>query len=176
MGRFRLLSQQAAKHRGRLLQYAALPYRVTDDFDLEIMLITSRNSRRWITPKGWPKPGRSPRRTAEEEAFEEAGIVGKIGKKDVGFYTYSKMLKGGATANCVVRVFPLRVSQQRPRWPEKGQRRTSWYGPGDAANLVREPSLRRVRRFARRTRPKRKAGPAGSRTSAGEKVSSITEP
>lgn len=152
------MGQQAKKRREQRVQYAALPYRVTDASDLEIMLITSRDTRRWITPKGWPKSGLPPHRTAEEEAFEEAGIVGEISKKDVGFFTYRKVLKDGATANCVVRVFPLRVSQQHARWPEKNQRRTFWYEPGAAVNLVREPSLRRViRRFARRNRPKRKA-------------------
>jgi 8-oxo-dGTP pyrophosphatase MutT (NUDIX family) len=120
------------------------------------MLITSRNTRRWITPKGWPKPGLAPHRTAEEEAFEEAGIVGEISKKTVGSYQYRKALKDGTEVRCNVRVFPLRVLKQRDRWPEKNQRRTLWHEPNEALNLIREPSLRRViQSFVKRHRSKR---------------------
>jgi 8-oxo-dGTP pyrophosphatase MutT (NUDIX family) len=109
-------------------------------------------------PKGWPKSGLPPYRTAQEEAFEEAGVVGKVREKDVGSYTYEKILKDGTRVDCVVRVYPLQVSEQRERWPEKNQRRTLWYEPSEAVNLVQEPSLRRViRRFAKRSHPKRSA-------------------
>src|SRR5262249_33662947 len=42
----------------------------------EFMLVTSRETRRWIIPKGWPKRGKSPYRSAAREAFEEAGVIG----------------------------------------------------------------------------------------------------
>jgi 8-oxo-dGTP pyrophosphatase MutT (NUDIX family) len=157
------LNQRDRKRRRRRVQYAALPYRVTAKSSIEILLITSRNSHRWITPKGWPKSGLPPYRTAEEEAFEEAGIVGEIGKKDIGFYEYKKALKDGAIVNCIVRVFPLQVSEQRERWPEKNQRRALWYEPSEAVSLVQEASLRQIiRRFAKRIQQRREANPEAS--------------
>ena len=134
----------------RHIQYAALPYRSNGKSELEVMLVTSRGTRRWIIPKGWPKIGLAPHRTAEEEAFEEAGVAGKVGKKQIGTYSYDKVLKKGLTASYRVQVFPLRVTRQHKQWPEKHQRQTRWYRPIDAAKSVKEPSLRRlIRKFAK---------------------------
>lgn len=116
---------------------------------MEVMLITSRGTRRWIIPKGWPKIGLAPHRTAEEEAFEEAGLVGKVGKSQIGSYLYYKSFNRGVVASCSVRVFPLKVTRQHKFWPEKHQRQTRWYKPVEAAKFVKEPSLGRViRKFA----------------------------
>jgi 8-oxo-dGTP pyrophosphatase MutT (NUDIX family) len=134
----------------RRIQYAALPYRSKGKSELEVMLVTSRGTRRWIIPKGWPKIGLPPHRTAEEEAYEEAGVAGKVGKKHIGSYSYDKVLKKGLTASCRVQVFPLRVTRQHKQWPEKHQRETRWYRPVEAARFVKEPSLRRlIRKFAK---------------------------
>jgi 8-oxo-dGTP pyrophosphatase MutT (NUDIX family) len=61
----------------RRIQYAALPYRARGKSELEVMLVTSRGSRRWIIPKGWPKRGIPAHDTAAKEAFEEAGVIGR---------------------------------------------------------------------------------------------------
>ena len=53
---------------------AALPYRFTSAAALEIFLITSRRTKRWIIPKGWPIKGLKPAKTAARGAFEEAGV------------------------------------------------------------------------------------------------------
>lgn len=134
----------------RRIQYAALPYRPNGKSDLEIMLVTSRGTRRWIIPKGWPKIGLPPHRTAEEEAYEEAGVAGKVRKKHIGSYSYDKVVKAGLTERCRVQVFPLKVTRQHKQWPEKHQRQTRWYRATDAAKFVKEPSLRRLlRKFAK---------------------------
>jgi hypothetical protein len=101
-----------------LIQYGALPYREGRS-GLEVLLVTSRETRRWIIPKGWPQSGLPPHRAAANEAFEEAGVVGKIGKKTIGSYWYDKTLESGAAVRCKVRVFPLRVTRQLKKWPEK---------------------------------------------------------
>ncbi len=100
-------------------QYAALPYRGGEKSELEVMLITSRQTRRWIIPKGWPKSGMPPHLTAAEEAFEEAGVAGKISKRPIGSYSYDKILEEGNRTRCSVRVFALRVVRQHKKWPEK---------------------------------------------------------
>ena len=115
------------------------------------MLVTSRGTRRWIIPKGWPKSGMPPHGVAAEEAFEEAGVAGKVSKRSIGSYSYDKILKKGDTAICSVQVFALRVTRQHKKWPEKHQRQSKWYTPAKAARFVQEPYLRRIiRNFAKR--------------------------
>jgi 8-oxo-dGTP pyrophosphatase MutT (NUDIX family) len=104
------------------VQYAALPYRPTGVSGTEVMLVTSRGRQRWIIPKGWPHSGRAPCDSAAREAFEEAGILGLVGRRSVGSFRYNKRLKKGRVAVCDVPVFPLNVASQRQRWPERNQR------------------------------------------------------
>jgi len=126
------------------VQYAALPYRVSTRARTEFMLITSRETRRWIIPKGWPQKGRAPHRSAASEAFEEAGVVGKVGKQSDGYFLYEKQLKNGGVALCKVRVFALQVQHQSSTWPEKKERRVQWLSARRAANAVKDPSLREI--------------------------------
>jgi 8-oxo-dGTP pyrophosphatase MutT (NUDIX family) len=91
-----------------------------------------------------PQSATPPHRAAAQEAFEEAGVVGKVGKKTIGSYSYDKIFESGATVRCKVRVFPLRVTRQFKRWPEKRQRRTQWRSPAQASRRVRETYLRQI--------------------------------
>jgi 8-oxo-dGTP pyrophosphatase MutT (NUDIX family) len=125
-------------------QVAALPYRFDRHGDVEVLLITSRETRRWVVPKGWPMPGRKPHRAAEREAYEEAGLKGRISKNAVGTYEYGKRLDNGMVVPCEVSVFPLHVTEHRNRWPEQGQRELCWCKPQEAADRVQEDSLRRL--------------------------------
>ncbi len=120
-------------------QYAALPWRFTNE--PEILLESSRETRRWVIPKGWPMKGRKPHATAALEALQEAGLLGKIEKASIGSYHYHKRLKNGAAIMCRVEVFPLRVVRQRKTWPEKNQRVTRWFPYAAAANEVSEDEL-----------------------------------
>lgn len=126
---------------GRRPQVAALPYRRGRAGGLEVMLVTSRETRRWVIPKGWSAARLKPHAAAEREAFEEAGVVGRIGKTAVGRYDYQKRLKGDGIVTCRVEVFLLAVRQQRKRWPEQGEREGRWFSPEDAAAAVDEPDL-----------------------------------
>ena len=130
--------QSAPKQVGQ--QYAALPYRWVDGA-LEILLLTSRETHRWVIPKGWPMAGKKPHAAAAQEALEEAGVIGKIAKTPVGAYTYVKRLKNGAGLVCKVDVFPLAVARQLKRWPEQAQRTAHWFTPHEAAEAVNEPEL-----------------------------------
>jgi 8-oxo-dGTP pyrophosphatase MutT (NUDIX family) len=124
-------------------QYAALPYRLRRK-TMEVMLITSRSTRRWIIPKGWPKSGMAPKNTAAEEAYEEAGVAGKITKRPIGTYSYEKILKKGETAICNVLVFALEVTSQSKKWPEMRERKVEWFKLTKATKFVQEPSLRYI--------------------------------
>jgi len=121
------------------VQYAALPWRIRES--LEIMLVTSRDTRRWVIPKGWPMKGRKPFAAAATEALEEAGVVGKVEKKKLGSYHYRKRLKNGAALLCRVDVFPLQVARQRKTWREKKQRVSQWRPYAEAADQVVEEEL-----------------------------------
>lgn len=130
-------------------QYAALPYRVAGT--VEILLITSRETGRWVIPKGWPMKGKAPWEAAAREAFEEAGVVGEIAQAPFGAYPYVKYLKSGLGRPCKVKVFPLRVIAQEEDWPEKHQRTSQWFGWAEAAAAVQELRLGRIiRKFGKR--------------------------
>jgi 8-oxo-dGTP pyrophosphatase MutT (NUDIX family) len=115
-------------------------------------LVTTRRSRRWIIPKGWPIKGLKPPKSTAREAFEEAGVRGKVGMKSVGVFNYDKLLDpDGIAVNCEVRVFPLLVKRQSEVWPEFDQRLVQWVEPNRAVALIKEPELRKlVAAFAKR--------------------------
>ena len=123
------------------IQYAALPYRMTAG-TLEILLVTSLRTRRWIIPKGWPVDGQLPSASAALEALEEAGVSGEIGKIAIGHFQYLKQTKSGANVRCKVDVFPLKVTRERKSWAEKEGRERRWYTVAEAAAVVDEPQLR----------------------------------
>ena len=105
------------------LQYAVLPWRQTA-VALQVLLITTRNRRRWIVPKGWPMEGRTPAQCAAQEALEEAGVVGEILAETLGYFRYNKERKSGDVVPCIVRVFTMEVAEQREDWIEKAERET----------------------------------------------------
>ena len=131
------------------IQYAALPYRHAGR-RLEILLITSRETRRWVIPKGWPMKGIGPQDAAAAEAAEEAGLMGEIAADPIGSYRYLKRMKDGQTLPVQVIVFPLLVESQDDHWKEKEQRQFNWFRYQQAASLVAEPNLKRlIRDFGR---------------------------
>ncbi len=129
-------------------QVAALPYRRAGR--LEVLLITSRETRRWVIPKGWPMKGRTPAEAAAQEALEEAGVRGEMMDASIGTYRYLKYIKTGASVLCEVEVFPLQVAGQLDTWREQDQRNQRWFAAEEAATSVDEPELGElIRAFAK---------------------------
>ncbi len=122
-------------------QYAALCYRLVGAKTHEVLLITSRDTGRWIIPKGWPMKGKSGAECALQEAFEEAGVQGKPARNPIGVYAYDKGLSEGVQP-CIVSVYPVEVQELRKDYPEKNQRERRWFKPNKAAEKVDEPELR----------------------------------
>ncbi|MDW4548287.1 NUDIX hydrolase [Defluviimonas sp. D31] len=123
-------------------QFAALCYRQTKKKGVEILLITSRDTGRWVIPKGWPMKGKSDAEAARQEAFEEAGARGWACDHCTGLFTYDKVMDDGMLQPVVVSVFPLEVEKMCADYPEKGQRRRKWFAPAKAAARVDEPELK----------------------------------
>lgn len=128
-------------------QYGALCFRDKREASgIEILLTTSRDSGRWIIPKGWPIKGKKPIEAAATEAWEEAGIRGEVKKRPVGRFTYLKALEGRELVPCLVDVFQLRVTEEKEDFKEKGQRILEWVSPEEAARRVSEPELKTLLR------------------------------
>ena len=127
--------------RRTIIQYGALPYRASARSGLEVLLVTTRTAKRWIIPKGWPVKGKPPHATAAQEAHEEAGLIGRIMKQAIGSYSYAKRMKNGIAIDCEVQVFPMEVTDQARRWPEKGERKVRWFSSAEAAATIKHPVL-----------------------------------
>lgn len=125
-------------------QYGALCFRRDEASDIEILMITSRESGRWIIPKGWPMKGKKPYEAAATEAWEEAGVRGVVKRKPVGRYTYLKELENGDVAPCIVDLFQVEVTEIKANFKEQGQRMSDWVKPDEAARRVREVELKAV--------------------------------
>jgi 8-oxo-dGTP pyrophosphatase MutT (NUDIX family) len=133
-----------------LHQAGVIAYRIVDN-EVRVLLMTSRETGRWIIPKGNIEPGSAPSEAAEREAYEEAGVRGVVDSMPLGFYTYFKKLNSGERRAATVEVYLLRVTERLKKWPEKGERRVTWVSTGAAIELVAEagiaPLLRRVAEF-----------------------------
>ena len=123
-------------------QFAALCYRMVKGKP-EVLLVTSRRTKRWIIPKGWPMDGKTPGESALTEAWEEAGVRAQSLSKDpVGQYTYDKILKDGASQTVVTNVYRIEVQELADIYPEAEERTREWVSPVIAAERVQEPELR----------------------------------
>ena len=132
-------------------QIAALPYRnARDDVNapVTILLVTSRETRRWVLPKGNMIEGLRPHAAAAHEAEEEAGVRGAACPTPLGSYRYRKKRKNGAMLNVTVEVFPFSVTDVMDEWEEQDQRDRQWFSLEEAAQMVDEPELAElIRRF-----------------------------
>jgi 8-oxo-dGTP pyrophosphatase MutT (NUDIX family) len=117
---------------GEIRQAAALPVR-----DGEVCLVTSRNGKRWVAPKGCMEPGKTAGQIALQEAWEEAGLVGLLEPEPIGSYVYQK---DGFT--CHVIVFLMEVTSEEAAWPEQSFRQRRWLSATKAAARVADPGLR----------------------------------
>lgn len=125
------------------LQVAALPWREVDG-NVEIMLITSRGTGRWVLPKGWPEAREPLCEAAAREASEEAGISGRVSTLEAGRYFYAKAMAGGLDVPCEVFVFLLLVESVSDHWKESRQRIRRWMKASDARREVAESDLAEI--------------------------------
>jgi 8-oxo-dGTP pyrophosphatase MutT (NUDIX family) len=124
-------------------QFAALCWRRDAQGEIEVCLITSRRTKHWIVPKGWPMHKQTPAEAAATEAWEEAGLTGHPVDRCLGVFSYVKPLSKRTTP-VVVMVYPLEVLQTASDWPERAERKRKWFPLRKAASKLAEPALRRI--------------------------------
>lgn len=123
-------------------QIGALPYRlVGTDKSTEILLITSRETGRWVVPKGNPMIGKAGHEAAVIEAEEEAGVRGVASPISLGHFGYIKRLAGQADEECQVELFALNVLEMLEWWKEMKERERRWFSAAEAAVAVDEADL-----------------------------------
>ena len=130
--------------RPKRVQFAALCYRRSKKGELQILLLTSRDTGRWVIPKGWPmgtKPGHV---VAETEAREEAGVKGIVEHDPLGSFGYGKSMPEGMVLPCEVQVHALQVTGSVKDYKEKGERRLEWVSAEEAAERVAESGLKKL--------------------------------
>ena len=125
-------------------QIAALPIRWNKDGELRVLLITSRETKRWVMPKGWPMRGVESWRAAKIEALEEAGVTGHVSDEPIGIYCYDKVLANGDSVECEVQLYPMMVDKTKKNWKERHERKRRWFSAKGAAEAVQEPELKTI--------------------------------
>lgn len=108
---------------------------------VELLLITSRDTGRWVIPKGWPHDKLTAAESAAAEAWEEAGVEGLVCEEPLGAFTYNKVIRPDVIRPCIVSVFALRVVRLHSKFPERRERRRKWFDAARAARKVWEPEL-----------------------------------
>ena len=124
-------------HRPRPLQAGALCLK-----EGKVLVISSLDTGRWIIPQGWPMAGRTLAGAAMQEAWEEAGVKGRLRPEPIGSFTYAKRSKTGLPRDTEVQVFVIDVTAMAGEFPEKGQRAREFVSPQEAARRVAEPGLK----------------------------------
>jgi 8-oxo-dGTP pyrophosphatase MutT (NUDIX family) len=125
------------------IQSGALPWRLKRSKKKpEILLVTGRRSGRWMIPKGWPMAGKSLADSAAQEAFEEAGIKGRIEPTPIGSFRHIKQHLLFGRLEVDIFVHPLAVERELGNWPEKGERNRKWFAIDEAAERVDSSELR----------------------------------
>ncbi len=137
------ISVAPSQHRDVRTQFGALCYRIVKDRP-QILLITSRDTGRWVIPKGWPMNGKTPAQAAACEAHEEAGVEGQVFDHVLGIYSYRKVMTKNTDVTCIVAVFPVKVKRLLTDFPEKDERRRKWFSLNKAADRVNEAELAQI--------------------------------
>lgn len=121
----------------RRKQSGLIPTR-TRSGTLEVLLVTSMTRKRWIIPKGNIEAELGPRETARLEAYEEAGVEGKVSDEPIGTYIHENG-KGPRS----VEVYVMEVERVLPddEWPESRYRKRQWMDIDRARQLILEADL-----------------------------------
>jgi ADP-ribose pyrophosphatase YjhB (NUDIX family) len=124
-----------------------IPFAISGD-RVAIMFVTSQRRGRWILPKGNLKPGESHKKGCKREAFEEAGVKGRIMSELPMTHVVTKS-SDGKLSQVAVTYYPMLVSKQVDEWPEQAKRERHWALLEDAERVTdREDFQQVIKQFA----------------------------
>jgi 8-oxo-dGTP pyrophosphatase MutT (NUDIX family) len=117
-------------------QVAAVCYRVRGAA-IEFLLVQTRGGR-WTFPKGSAEPGLTHAQAAALEAYEEAGVHGRM--EEASFARYTRRKRGGlresASVELGVNAHLCEVLWLGP--PQEADRNPTWFSPEKAKRRLRE--------------------------------------
>lgn len=108
--------------------------------DGHMVIVTSRRTGRWVFPKGSIDPRMTPEQAAEQEALEEAGVVGKIDRKAIGIYQTPK-IRPPLIWTVEVTLYPMRIDTILEDWLEIKQRQRRFVTMPEAETLLSDPAM-----------------------------------
>jgi len=106
-----------------------------------MLLIASSSTGKWGPPKGHIEPGETSYETARREAYEEAGIEGRVTEVSCGSFTYRKPIR---PMEYRVAVHVLMVNGLCDHYPEESSRSKKWVPLADAGSEVANPGLSQI--------------------------------
>jgi 8-oxo-dGTP pyrophosphatase MutT (NUDIX family) len=117
------------------LQVGAVCYRWRGA-SIEFLLVNTNGGGKWTFPKGDPEPSLSHSQAAEREAWEEAGVQGRIEPRHFHLYLHSKGVfwKPPGVREYVIKAFLLEVEQAVK--PPEPQRNPTWFAPEEAKKTL----------------------------------------
>lgn len=119
-------------------QSAIIPYKMRNGH-IEILIVTTRSSRKWTIPKGLIEDNLTPAESAVQEGYEEAGIKGIINPQTIGEYQYQKW-----EGICRVKVYPFEIQEILDDWPESYFRKRKWICLDEVINYISVTELQKI--------------------------------
>ena len=119
--------EEKASHRDLA---GVIPYRLGNKGKPEFLMITNDDGE-WVFPKGGIDKGESGREAAGREAFEEAGIEGKVKKSPIGAYEHSP-----AKPDVTMHSMEVKQVKKKKKWPESESRKRGWYRSKDVRKIL----------------------------------------
>jgi predicted phosphate transport protein (TIGR00153 family) len=132
------------EERSAARQYGVVAWKRAPDGAVMVLLITSRETGRWVVPRGNPIRGLTGHESAAVEAWEEAGVRGALSEGPIGAYRYSKVKRSGRAVPTDVTLYAMAVEKELFAWPERPERNRRWFAQAEAAGLVAEADLRQI--------------------------------
>lgn len=118
-------------------QSGVIPFRKRKG-KLKLLMVTSTKKKRWVIPKGVKERHLSSKKSAIKEAWEEAGIRGKVSQPAIGAYRYRKW-----DGVCTVKVFAMEVNKVVRKWDESFRDR-EWLSHSEALRRIKDKDLQQI--------------------------------
>lgn len=118
-------------------KWGVVPYRSLSSGKFEVLIISTRR-KNWSLPKGNLMKNIGPARTAQLEAYEEAGVDGTL---------HPSPIPCKIGRNCIY-LFPMEVTKVYDEWPESYFRKRKWIRLSKARHMLHHSEMgKALRKF-----------------------------